>query len=291
MTHMRKNSFLYEYLFFLLISDIKNKEYIGNMIRLKTIKEIEHILENLQDDNDPILHDLLMDKRKGVQQLVQRWKKKREQERIKQQLFAEMSVYERKLREKGCQWIAGVDEAGRGPLAGPVVAAAVILPEHFYLPGINDSKKLTEQMREKFFNRIMEEAVSVGIGFVSAKEIDNINIYEASKLAMIKAVKQLNPQPEHLLVDALSLPISIPQTSLVKGDAKSFTIAASSIVAKVTRDRYMKRLGEKYPQYGFEHHMGYGTKLHLEAIKEHGVTSEHRKSFSPIQMALSAQKE
>jgi ribonuclease HII len=277
--------------FFLLISDIKNKEYIGNMIRLKTIKEIEHILENLQDDNDPILHDLLMDKRKGVQQLVQRWKKKREQERIKQQLFAEMSVYERKLREKGCQWIAGVDEAGRGPLAGPVVAAAVILPEHFYLPGINDSKKLTEQMREKFFNRIMEEAVSVGIGFVSAKEIDNINIYEASKLAMIKAVKQLNPQPEHLLVDALSLPISIPQTSLVKGDAKSFTIAASSIVAKVTRDRYMKRLGEKYPQYGFEHHMGYGTKLHLEAIKEHGVTSEHRKSFSPIQMALSAQKE
>jgi ribonuclease HII len=291
MTHMRKNSFLYEYLFFLLISDIKNKEYIGNMIRLKTIKEIEHILENLQDDNDPILHDLLMDKRKGVQQLVQRWKKKREQERIKQQLFAEMSVYERKLREKGCQWIAGVDEAGRGPLAGPVVAAAVILPEHFYLPGINDSKKLTEQMREKFFNRIMEEAVSVGIGFVSAKEIDNINIYEASKLAMIKAVKQLNPQPEHLLVDALSLPVSIPQTSLVKGDAKSFTIAASSIVAKVTRDRYMKRLGEKYPQYGFEHHMGYGTKLHLEAIKEHGVTSEHRKSFSPIQMALSAQKE
>jgi ribonuclease HII len=288
---MRKNSFLYEYLFFLLISDIKNKEYIGNMIRLKTIKEIEHILENLQDDNDPILHDLLMDKRKGVQQLVQRWKKKREQERIKQQLFAEMSVYERKLREKGCQWIAGVDEAGRGPLAGPVVAAAVILPEHFYLPGINDSKKLTEQMREKFFNRIMEEAVSVGIGFVSAKEIDNINIYEASKLAMIKAVKQLNPQPEHLLVDALSLPVSIPQTSLVKGDAKSFTIAASSIVAKVTRDRYMKRLGEKYPQYGFEHHMGYGTKLHLEAIKEHGVTSEHRKSFSPIQMALSAQKE
>jgi ribonuclease HII len=277
--------------FFLLISDIKNKEYIGNMIRLKTIKEIEHILENLQDDNDPILHDLLMDKRKGVQQLVQRWKKKREQERIKQQLFAEMSVYERKLREKGCQWIAGVDEAGRGPLAGPVVAAAVILPEHFYLPGINDSKKLTEQMREKFFNRIMEEAVSVGIGFVSAKEIDNINIYEASKLAMIKAVKQLNPQPEHLLVDALSLPVSIPQTSLVKGDAKSFTIAASSIVAKVTRDRYMKRLGEKYPQYGFEHHMGYGTKLHLEAIKEHGVTSEHRKSFSPIQMALSAQKE
>jgi ribonuclease HII len=277
--------------FFLLISDIKNKEYIGNMIRLKTIKEIEHILENLQDDNDPILHDLLMDKRKGVQQLVQRWKKKREQERIKQQLFAEMSVYERKLREKGCQWIAGVDEAGRGPLAGPVVAAAVILPENFYLPGINDSKKLTEQMREKFFNRIMEEAVSVGIGFVSAKEIDNINIYEASKLAMIKAVKQLNPQPEHLLVDALSLPISIPQTSLVKGDAKSFTIAASSIVAKVTRDRYMKRLGEKYPQYGFEHHMGYGTKLHLEAIKEHGVTSEHRKSFSPIQMALSAQKE
>jgi ribonuclease HII len=291
MTHMRKNSFLYEYLFFLLISDIKNKEYIGNMIRLKTIKEIEHILENLQDDNDPILHDLLMDSRKGVQQLVQRWKKKREQERIKQQLFAEMSVYERKLREKGCQWIAGVDEAGRGPLAGPVVAAAVILPENFYLPGINDSKKLTEQMREKFFNRIMEEAVSVGIGFVSAKEIDNINIYEASKLAMIKAVKQLNPQPEHLLVDALSLPISIPQTSLVKGDAKSFTIAASSIVAKVTRDRYMKRLGEKYPQYGFEHHMGYGTKLHLEAIKEHGVTSEHRKSFSPIQMALSAQKE
>jgi ribonuclease HII len=261
------------------------------MIRLKTIKEIELILENLKDEKDPILDELMMDSRKGVQKLVQRWKKKREQEKMKEQLFAEMGIYERKLREKGCQWIAGVDEAGRGPLAGPVVAAAVILPENFYLPGINDSKKLSEQTREQFFNRIMEEAVSVGIGFVSAKEIDDMNIYEASKLAMIKAVKQLNPKPDHLLVDALTLPISISQTSLVKGDAKSFTIAASSIVAKVTRDRYMKRLGEKYPQYGFEHHMGYGTKMHLEAIKEHGVTSEHRKSFSPIQMALSVQKE
>jgi ribonuclease HII len=276
--------------FYVFIRYIK-KEYIGSMIRLKTIKEIELILENLKDEKDPILNELMMDSRKGVQKLVQRWKKKREQEKMNEQLFAEMGIYERKLREKGCQWIAGVDEAGRGPLAGPVVAAAVILPENFYLPGINDSKKLSEQTREQFFNRIMEEAVSVGIGFVSAKEIDDMNIYEASKLAMIKAVKQLNPKPDHLLVDALTLPISISQTSLVKGDAKSFTIAASSIVAKVTRDRYMKRLGEKYPQYGFEHHMGYGTKMHLEAIKEHGVTSEHRKSFSPIQMALSVQKE
>lgn len=200
--------------------------------------------------------------------------------------FLEMSAYENELHYRGVSHVAGIDEAGRGPLAGPVVAGCVILPENFYLPDLNDSKKLTKKKREALYQKIMKEA-RVGIGIASVQEIDHINILEATKRAMIRAVCALDPMPNHLLIDALNLPLDIPQTNIIKGDAKSISIAAASIVAKVTRDELMERLDEMYPIYGFKTNSGYGTKAHMEAIKSHGITLEHRKSFEPIRSIIS----
>ncbi len=169
-----------------------------------------------------------------------------------------------------------------GPLAGPVVAAAVILGEDFYLPGLNDSKKVSESKREQFYKYIMEHAICVAIGKATAAEIDELNIYQATKLAMSRAVDSLKIKPDYLLIDAMEIPITIPQKPIIKGDAKSVSIAASSIIAKVTRDRYMKDLGEKYPHFGFENHMGYGTAAHMESIEKYGIIDEHRRSFAPI---------
>ncbi|MGM9986538.1 MAG: ribonuclease HII [Bacillaceae bacterium] len=247
----------------------------------RTIKEIQQLI---QDNclSEQVLEELRGDSRKGVQTLLKKWEKKQEDERKTKAKFMEMSKYETQLWNKGIQFIAGVDEVGRGPLAGPVVAGAVILPTDFYLPGINDSKKLSERKRDAFYDYIIEHCISYGIGIVEAKEIDQINIYEATKVAMQKAISQLNVKAEYLLIDAMTLPIEIGQQSIIKGDANSISIAAASIVAKVTRDRMMKELGKKHPNYGFEKHMGYGTKEHLEAIYEFGILDEHRKSFAPI---------
>ncbi len=256
----------------------------------KTIKEIAEILSMIDDEKHPFIEDCKNDKRKGVQQLLTRWKTNQVNLRKNVQQFYEMSKYEKELYTDNIQYIAGVDEVGRGPLAGPVVAAAVILPKEFILPGLNDSKKLSEQKREELFTIISKEAISIGIGIVSAKEIDEINIYQASKLAMKKAVLQLNPAPSHLLIDAMQISIDIPQTPIIKGDSKSYSIAASSVIAKVTRDRLMKRIAEMYPQYGFDKHMGYGTPSHLEALKLHGRIEEHRLSFSPVQQVCSGVK-
>jgi len=177
-------------------------------------------------------------------------------------------------------WVAGIDEAGRGPLAGPVVAAAVILPKHIELLGVNDSKKIPEAKREYLFDEIKKQAISVGVGIVDNDVIDDINILNATKLAMKMAVEQLEPQPEILLIDAVQLAdISIKQESIIKGDAKSISIAAASIIAKVTRDRMIKEYDEKYPQYGFASHKGYGTKQHTDAIRAYGPTEFHRKTF------------
>ncbi|MFT4413545.1 ribonuclease HII [Fredinandcohnia humi] len=247
-----------------------------------TIKEIENLLGIIHDEQHELIEKWKRDERKGVQLLLQRWNRQREEKKALEQQFIEMTKYEQSLYEKGVKLIAGVDEVGRGPLAGPVVAAAVILPIDFYLPGLNDSKKLTELKREELFNQIKEKAVSIGIGIISANIIDEVNIYEATKQAMKKAILALSCSPEHVLVDAIQIPIDLPQTSIIKGDAKSISIAASSIIAKVTRDRLMTRLGLDYPQYGFEKHMGYGTPYHMEALKQHGVTNEHRKSFGPV---------
>ena len=192
-----------------------------------------------------------------------------------------MKEFETELYNKGIKYIAGIDEVGRGPLVGPVVTAAVILPKDFYDERINDSKKLTEKKRELLYDVIMENAVSVGIGISSEDVIDEINILEATKKAMIEAVNNLSVKPEHLLIDAVKLNIDIPQTSIIKGDAKSESIAAASIVAKVTRDRMMVELDKKHPEYDFKHNKGYGTKKHIESIEKYGILKEHRKTFAP----------
>jgi ribonuclease HII len=248
----------------------------------KSIREIKQLLADVETCEDPFFKECEKDERKGVQKLLaQKMKFFAEQERLKQQ-FYEMRTYEEALYEQNIQFIAGVDEVGRGPLAGPVVAAAVILPKDFYLPGVTDSKKLSEQKREEYYEAIKKQAIAIGVGMIPAAVIDEINIYEATKKAMITAISKLSVTPEHLLIDAMALPLPIPQQSIIKGDATSISIAAGSIIAKVTRDRMMKELGEKYPAYGFEKHMGYGTKQHLAAIEQYGVLEEHRKSFAPI---------
>ena len=192
-----------------------------------------------------------------------------------------MKEFENELYESGIKYIAGIDEVGRGPLVGPVVTAAVILPRDFYDERINDSKKLTEKKRELLYDVIMENAVSVGIGISSEDVIDEINILEATKKAMIEAVNNLSVKPEYLLIDAVKLNIDIPQISIIKGDAKSESIAAASIIAKVTRDRMMIELDKEHPEYDFKHNKGYGTKKHIDAIEKYGILKEHRKTFAP----------
>lgn len=192
-----------------------------------------------------------------------------------------MKEYENELYNKGIKYIAGVDEVGRGPLVGPVVTAAVILPADFYDERINDSKKVTEKKREMLYDVIMENAVRVGIGMSSSEVIDEINILEATKKAMKEALNNLSVKPEHVLIDAVKLDIDIPSTSIIKGDAKSQSIAAASIIAKVTRDRMMYELDKEHPEYDFAHNKGYGTKKHIEAIRKYGILKEHRKSFAP----------
>ena len=175
--------------------------------------------------------------------------------------------YERELYDKGISLIAGVDEAGRGPLCGPVVAAACILPKNYELEGLNDSKKLTKKQRDKFYEILIKEAVAYGVGIVSPKRIDEINIYAATKEAMREAINNLQVNPEHVLIDAMPLELDVPSTAIIKGDAKSLSIAAASVIAKVTRDRMMYELDEKHPEYGFASHKGYPTKKIFQPLK------------------------
>jgi ribonuclease HII len=247
----------------------------------QSIKEIQQLLQREEITIEEV-DTLRQDERKGVQKAIEQWERRQEEKEKQKQLFIQMSAYENGLREQGKRYIAGVDEVGRGPLAGPVVCAAVILPEGFYLAGLNDSKKLSEKKRDDYYEYIMAHALSIGVGIISSDEIDTINIYEATKKGMLTAIEQLEVTPDHLLIDAMKLDCEIDQTSIIKGDANSVSIAASSVIAKVTRDRMMKQLGANHPQYGFEKHMGYGTKEHIEAIKAYGVLREHRKSFAPI---------
>lgn len=201
-----------------------------------------------------------------------------------------MKDFENELYLKGIEYVAGVDEVGRGPLIGPVVTAAVILPKDYYDDRINDSKKLTEKKRELLYDIIMENAIAVGIGMSSNEVIDEINILEATKRAMKEAINNLSVKPEHVLIDAVKLDIDIPSTSIIKGDAKSQSIAAASIIAKVTRDRMLIEWDKKYPEYDFKHNKGYGTKKHIEAIYKYGVLEEHRKTFEPISSIISNKK-
>lgn len=194
--------------------------------------------------------------------------------------------YEKELYEQGINYIAGTDEAGRGPLAGPVVAAAVILPKGLIIDGVNDSKQLTEKKRDALYDVIKEKALAVGVSFISPKEIDEINILEASRKAMIEAISKLEIKPEYVLSDCMKMNIGIPVNPLIKGDALSESIAAASIIAKVERDRYMLEMDKLYPNYGFKEHKGYPTKAHIEAIEKYGILDIHRKTFKPIKNML-----
>ncbi len=195
--------------------------------------------------------------------------------------------YEKQLWDQGINYVAGMDEVGRGPLIGPVVTACVILPHDFVLKGLTDSKKLSEKKREEYYSYIMEHALSIGIGMMSEKVIDEVNIYEATKLAMYQAVENSPITPDHILIDAMKLEkLNMPSTSIIKGDSKSISIAAASVIAKVTRDRMMIELDQKYPMYGFKNHKGYPTKKHIEAIQKYGLIDGYRLTFQPISTFL-----
>lgn len=200
--------------------------------------------------------------------------------------------YEKELRDQGITFIAGVDEVGRGPLVGPVVAACVVLPDKFELDGLTDSKKLSEKKRDFFFEEINRQALGIGIGVIDEKKIDEVNIYEATKLAMMEAIKQCRSkcQVEHILIDAMPLELDVPTTSIIKGDLKSITISAASVIAKVTRDRMLDELDKKFPMYDFKNNKGYPTKKHLSAILSYGIIEEHRRSYGPVKKYLESHK-
>ena len=195
--------------------------------------------------------------------------------------LTKLKEIEKEIYNQGVEYICGIDEAGRGPLAGPVVVAAVIMPKDSMIEGVNDSKKVSEKKREALYDQILDEAIAWGVGIIDHKEIDKINILNATKKGVTEAIKQLKVKPNRILVDALTGidTCGIPYTPIIKGDAKCYNISAASIIAKVTRDRIMRRWDEIYPQYGFEKHKGYGTSAHISAIKEYGLCPIHRLSF------------
>lgn len=249
---------------------------------MPTIKEIKERLATIDDLDHPLFEELILDGRAGVQAAIS--KRKRElQKQVDEDLRLEkMLAYEKELYTQGIHLIAGVDEVGRGPLAGPVVAAAVILPENCKIPGLNDSKKIPKSKHHAIYQAVLDQALSVGIGIKDNQVIDQVNIYEATKLAMLEAIQELDPRPQHLLIDAMKLDLPIPQTSIIKGDANSLSIAAASIVAKVTRDQMMEEFDCEYPGYDFTQNAGYGTANHLAGLHKLGVTPIHRRSFEPV---------
>ncbi len=207
-------------------------------------------------------------------------------------LLCDPLSFERSAREAGYTCIAGLDEAGRGPLAGPVVAAAAVLPEGLLIPGLTDSKQVDERERDRLFDVICAQALCYGVGIADERTIDRVNIYQATIIAMEQALDALNPRPDYLLLDAITLPrISLPQKPLIKGDCRSHSIAAASILAKVTRDRVMLELHDRYPQYNFKKHKGYGTREHFEALYRHGPCDAHRKTFNPVARMLAGDRE
>ena len=249
---------------------------------MPTIKEIKERLETIDDLDHPLFEELILDGRAGVQAAIS--KRKRElQKQVDEDLRLEkMLAYEKELYAQGIDLIAGVDEVGRGPLAGPVVAAAVILPKACKILGLNDSKKIPKSKHKEIYEAVLQNAVAIGIGIKDNQVIDQVNIYEATKLAMMEAIGQLEPQPQHLLIDAMRLDLPISQTSIIKGDANSLSIAAASIVAKVTRDQMMEEFDREYPGYDFAQNAGYGTSNHLAGLDQLGVTPIHRRSFEPV---------
>ena len=249
---------------------------------MATIKEVTALLAQVDNLDSPVWADLAQDDRAGIQAAIKKRQKELEKEAAEDARLEAMLCYENALYENGVELIAGIDEVGRGPLAGPVVAAAVILPKGCKIRYLNDSKKIPKSKHEAIYNEIIEHAVAVGVGVKDAAVIDQVNIYEATKLAMLEALGQLSQEPEHLLIDAMKLDTPIPQTSIIKGDANSLSIAAASIVAKVTRDKMMADYDKEFSGYGFAKNAGYGTSEHLEGLNKLGITPIHRKTFEPI---------
>lgn len=234
-----------------------------------SIKAIKESLEAVTSLLDPLFQELATDTRSGVQKALKSRQKAIQAELAEEERLEAMLSYEKALYKKGYQAIAGIDEVGRGPLAGPVVAACVILPKYCKIKGLNDSKKIPKAKHETIYQAVKEKALAIGIGIIDNQLIDEVNIYEATKLAMLEAIKQLEgqlTQPDYLLIDAMTLDIAISQQSILKGDANSLSIAAASIVAKVTRDQMMANYDRIFPGYGFAKNAGYGTKEHLQGL-------------------------
>lgn len=253
---------------------------------MATIKEIQTQLAGVTDLASPLFANLAEDERVGVQAAIEKRQREIRADLAEDQRLEAMLTYEKRLYARGLELIAGIDEVGRGPLAGPVVAAAVILPKNCKIKGLNDSKKIPKKKHQEIYDQVMEQALAVGLGFKSNQVIDQVNIYEATKLAMKEAVAKLEEQPQHLLIDAMQLDLALPQTSIIKGDANSLSIAAASIVAKVTRDRLMADYDRKFPGYDFAHNVGYGTQTHLEGLQKLGISPIHRHSFEPVKSMI-----
>lgn len=249
---------------------------------MATIKEIQQRLESVTDLSDPFLAEVVNDQRSGVQKAIEKRKRAIQAELNEDLRLEQMLRYEKELYQAGYQTIAGIDEVGRGPLAGPVVAAAVILPPECKIKGLNDSKKIPKKKHMAIYQAILDQALAIGIGIMDNMVIDQVNIYEATKLAMKEALSKLSLKPDYLLIDAMKLDVEIPQESIIKGDANSLSIAAASIVAKVTRDKLMADYDKEFPGYDFAKNAGYGTKNHLQGLEQNGVTPIHRKTFEPV---------
>ena len=250
-----------------------------------TIKQVEALFAE-QKITEEFLTLCRNDGRKAIGTLVRRYERQ-QQER---QRVAELYNYERQFWAKGCDLVAGVDEAGRGPLAGPVSVAAVILPHDLYLPKINDSKKLSAKVRDELYDEIMDKALAIKTALVDAKTIDRVNIYQATINGMYESIFGLAQEPQAVLIDAVKLDnLPMVSESIIKGDAKSASIAAASIIAKVNRDRLMDEYDKQYPEYGFAQHKGYGTAQHIEALKKYGPCPIHRLSFEPIRSMVDRQ--
>src|SRR5699024_11191528 len=252
----------------------------------KTIAQIKELLTlNQLTTKDMVL--LKRDERKGVQKIINTYEKEQERQRALAARFQRMQQHDKQYVDRGYQSIAGVDEAGRGPLAGPVVAAAVVLPNDFQLMELTDSKQLTKEQRTHFYHVITESALDYSVSIISSEKIDEINILEATKRAMVESLQNLSYPIDYALIDAVPLEKSPVSTdSIIKGDELSLSIAAASVLAKVTRDRLMIELDKKHYEYNCSSHMGYGTKEHLQMIRTYGVIDAHRRSFNPVKELL-----
>ena len=246
-----------------------------------TINEIKELLSH--EPTAELIAELAQDKRVAVQKLLQSYHKRIEKAALEKERFYKMLSYERQYYDEGAKLIAGVDEAGRGPLAGPLVIAAVVMPQEFFISGLNDSKQISASKRDKLYDEILQKALSVSVNIVSISNIDELNIYRATQQGMAEVLLHLDKQPDVALIDAMPVEAGdIKTVSLVHGDALSASIAAASIIAKVTRDRIMEKLDTLYPAYKFANNKGYGSKDHMQAIDQDGVTEWHRRSYEPV---------